>query len=610
MVASLLAPPTNAFEVGSRSTVDGLAIVGMSCLFPDALDIQEFWQHVLQRHCSIGRVPLDHAPSQGGDPSPDFSLAALMPVISVKPQSFRLPPKSTQNFDRRILPMLQVVHGLLNGDPKIDRASTLTIMCSQKMFPQEEASTWISRRIRMLELFERVADRQGIPTDRLPELKAAWVTAYDQEFPNPGFEGFLAESSSLMASMISKTFNLGGGHIAMDATCASTITAIQTAWDALNSGHNDAALITALSPEAVPSRFAHYAQLGIFTRDAVLPFDSSASGSALGEGIGAILVKRLQDAERDGDPIYAVIRGVGFSSDGAGAGFVSPHKEGQVRAMQAAYRMADTDPQTVRLIEAHATGTPKGDLTELESMGEIFGSQLRTGSQPITIGSVKSNIGHLLAASGMAGLFKACCALSHGVLPPTIFRDPRPELRDHFTQFQLLSQPQPWPEGDRERFAAVSSFGFGGVNAHLILQAHPSTAQGLPIRSRAHSLTMSLPMSPSQLLAEDSIMSHSTLVPLEQQLASVPGESTQSPMAGSSSDYIMLTDEEVAAEVLSIVAACTGYEVSELQADHDLDADLGIDSLKNMEILLKVGERFRVQPQEGDQITDYPTIGK
>ncbi|MBC8120595.1 MAG: hypothetical protein H7Y22_02015, partial [Gemmatimonadaceae bacterium] len=578
---------------------DGLAIIGMDCLFPDAIGIDAFWQNVLNRHCSIGPIKDRYLPvsirEQYGS-----CLGALMPDMAIKPQQFRLPPNVTRNFDPRVLPMLEVVRRVLDASPDVRRDSMLAVLCCQKMFPKEEASTLANRRLKTVALLDELKSLQGMPPEDVDRIRAEFAEAYDQYFPNPGFEGFLAESASLMTSIIPKAFNVGGGHIAMDATCASVITAIQVAWDALYSGHNDSAIIAAMSPEAVPSRFAHYAQLGIFTRDAVLPFDEAASGSALGEGIGVMLVKRLQDAEAAGDTIYGVIRGVGFSSDRGGSGFVSPQRDGQVRAIEAAYRMAGIDPRLVRLVEAHATGTPKGDMTELESLEAVLGKPAEY-PEKVVLGSVKGNIGHLLAASGMAGIFKVCRSLAEGILPPTIFRNLRPELRDDSTRFELLKEPRPWLEEDSRRFAAVSSFGFGGVNAHAILEAHPSTAKGLRSMQAAKSIS---PMS-TQISAEAPVTSE-TLIPVEsastlQQV--IASETT-------SGDYVMLSEVEVQAEVLSIIANCTGYEVSELQLDHDLDADLGVDSIKHMEILLGVGERFRVQAEDGDQITDYPTVAK
>jgi trans-AT polyketide synthase, acyltransferase and oxidoreductase domains len=563
---------------------DGLAIIGMDCLFPEANGVEAFWQNVLARHCSIQMLGERHLPEHLRS-KVESRLSAVMPKLDVKSQQFRLPPTITRNFDVRVLQMLEIVRRLFAEHTNLKKESLLSLLCSQKMMPREQASTSLERRLQVMSFFEEMKAMQGLDAETADHIRGQFAELYDQSFPHPGFEGFLAESSSLMTSIIPKTFDFGGGHIAMDATCASVITALQIAWDAIHCGHNDAAVIVAMSPEAVPSRFVHYAQIGIFTRDAVMPFDENASGSALGEGIGVMLVRRLKDAEAAGDKIHGVIRGIGVSSDGAGSGFVAPKQDGQVRAMRAAYAMSDVDPKLIRMVEAHATGAPKGDITELESMREVFGSPEECPEKIVT-GSVKGNVGHMLEASGMASIFKVCSALKDGILPPTIYRTLRSELLDGSTRFELLDEPKPWPKDDVRRFAAASSFGFGGVNAHIILEAHPSTAKGLP-------------------LAQFSLSSK-TEAPVTTDL--ITTSSTGSSVA--TSDYVMLSNAEVEAGVLEIIANCTGYEVGELQLDHDLDADLGVDSIKHMEVLLSVGEKFKVQAEEGDQITDYPTIEK
>ncbi|MBC7882572.1 MAG: PfaD family polyunsaturated fatty acid/polyketide biosynthesis protein [Anaerolineae bacterium] len=565
---------------------DGLAIVGIDCLFPEANGVEAFWQNVLARHCSIQMLGERHLPEHLRS-KVESRLSAVMPKLDVKSQQFRLPPTITRNFDVRVLQMLEIVRRLFAEHTNLKKESLLSLLCSQKMMPREQASTSLERRLQVMSFFEEMKAMQGLDAETADDIRGQFAELYDQSFPHPGFEGFLAESSSLMTSIIPKTFDFGGGHIAMDATCASVITALQIAWDAIHCGHNDAAVIVAMSPEAVPSRFVHYAQIGIFTRDAVMPFDENASGSALGEGIGVMLVRRLKDAEAAGDKIHGVIRGIGVSSDGVGSGFVAPKQDGQVRAMRAAYAMSGVDPKLIRMVEAHATGAPKGDITELESMREIFGSPEDCPDKIVT-GSVKGNVGHMLEASGMASIFKVCSALKDGILPPTIYRTLRPELLDGSTRFELLSEPKPWPQNDVRRFAAASSFGFGGVNAHIILEAHPSTAKDLPLAQTTFSFS-----SPTE-------------APVTTDLITAP--STGSSIAAS--DYVMLSNAEVEAGVLEIIANCTGYEVGELQLDHDLDADLGVDSIKHMEVLLSVGEKFKVQAEEGDQITDYPTIGK
>jgi acyl transferase domain-containing protein len=212
-----------------------------------------------------------------------------------------------------------------------------------------------------------------------------------------------------------------------------------------------------------------FSQLGALSKQGrIRPFDASADGLLIGEGTGVVVLKRLDDAVRDGDRIYAVIRGTGVSSDGRSASMFNPATSGQALAIRRAWQAAGLDPRepdSVGLIEAHGTATPTGDAAELTTMAAVFGPA--TGERAV-IGSVKSMIGHAMPAAGVAGLIKAALSVYHGVLPPTLHVDnPRAELAA--TRFETIGEARPW-EGDRPRRAGVNAFGFGGINAHVILE--------------------------------------------------------------------------------------------------------------------------------------------
>jgi acyl transferase domain-containing protein len=197
----------------------------------------------------------------------------------------------------------------------------------------------------------------------------------------------------------------------------------------------------------------------------------------LGEGLGFVVLKRRRDAERDGDRIYAVLKAVGIASDGRAMGLLTPRVEGEALAMRLAYEIADVSPRTVELLEAHGTGTQVGDVTEVEALRRIFGG--RTGERPsCAMGTVKSMIGHLIPASGMAALIKTSLALYHKILPPTLCDKPNPNLGLQDTPFYLNTEPRPWIHGDPEmpRRAGINAFGFGGINAHALLEEHGTEA--------------------------------------------------------------------------------------------------------------------------------------
>ena len=216
------------------------------------------------------------------------------------------------------------------------------------------------------------------------------------------------------------------------------------------------------------------------------PFDAEADGIMLGEGVGTLVLKRLSDAERDGDRIHAVIRGIGCSSDGRNKSLTAPFAEAQVLALRRAYEDADVDPATVTLIEAHATGTAVGDRNEIEGLRAVFGGR-GTDRRPCAIGSVKSMIGHTKTAAGVAGLIKAVLALEHGVLPPTIHVEtPNPAL-DEDASLYLNTETRPWlgtPDAHPRR-AGVSAFGFGGTNFHVVLEEYTGASASSAPRALA-----------------------------------------------------------------------------------------------------------------------------
>lgn len=277
--------------------------------------------------------------------------------------------------------------------------------------------------------------------------------------------------AGLPAGILGRALGLGGGSYTLDAACASSLYAVKFAMDELQAGRADAMLAGGLSrPESL------YTQMGFSSLHAIsasghcAPFDHKADGLVVGEGCGMFLLKRLDDALAAGDRIYALIKGVGLSND-IGGNLMSPDSEGQLRAMRAAYRQAGWQPAAVDLIECHGTGTPVGDVVEFNSLNDLWQDQQKNGK--CVIGSVKSNIGHLLTAAGAAGLIKVLLAMHHGQLPPTAnFARANPNIDLDNSPFTVLSTAGEWRQRDERtpRRAAVSAFGFGGINAHLLLE--------------------------------------------------------------------------------------------------------------------------------------------
>ena len=268
--------------------------------------------------------------------------------------------------------------------------------------------------------------------------------------------------------------NLGGTNCVVDAACASSLSAIHLSLLELASGRTN--MVVTGGVDTINDIFMHmcFSKTGVLSHSGdARPFSGDADGTVLGEGIGLIVLKRLADAEQDGDRIYAVIRGIGSASDGKSQSIYAPRVEGQARALVEAYRQADIAPDTVTLIEAHGTGTRVGDEVEFTALKRVFGEN---GSRPnsCALGSVKSMIGHTKAAAGAAGMIKASLALHHKVLPPTIKANPPdPKLEIEASPFYLNTIARPWfKENDTPRRCGVSSFGFGGSNFHVVLEEY------------------------------------------------------------------------------------------------------------------------------------------
>ena len=278
------------------------------------------------------------------------------------------------------------------------------------------------------------------------------------------------------AALLQEALGLGADVFCLDTACASSLYAIKLACDRLRDGRADLALAGAVS--GADDLFIHVGFCALKAMSQTgrsRPFHAQADGLVPAEGAGFVVLKRLEDARRDGDRVHGVIRGVGLSNDGRGRGFLAPSAEGQVRAMQAAYAMAGVSPSDVTLLECHATGTSVGDATEIESAATLF-----DGCADVPLGSLKSNLGHLITAAGVAGLIKVLEAMRHGMAPPNAAVDePNPALAG--SPFRLLQAPEPW-EGPR--LAGISAFGFGGNNAHLLV-SDGLDAVASPVRPRA-----------------------------------------------------------------------------------------------------------------------------
>lgn len=465
-------------DVDRRLARDPVAVVGMAGRFPKAGDVQEFWENVVAgRDCS-DVVPeswwstkLYHDP----DPfAPDKTYCRrggfLTPEV-FDPREFGMPPNTVDSTGLVQLLGLVVAKETL-GDAGLGRADwfdpartgVVLGVCGTN-------STLIPLAARLLvpQMAETMA-ACGVPEEQARRVLRARLSALPP-WTEDSFPGILG---NVVSGRIANRLNLGAANHTVDAACASSLAALRSAVDELVSRRADLMLSGGCDADNSIVSFLCFSKTPALSPSGrVRPFDAEADGTLVGEGVGMVALKRLADAERDGDRIYAVLRGLGSSSDGRAQSIYAPCGEGQLTALRRAYEDAGCSPRSVELVEAHGTGTPAGDEVELSALNELLASP--DDRRYVAVGSVKSQIGHAKAAAGVAGLIKAALALHHRVLPPTInVRAVNPQAARDDAALYVNTRARPWVRDASRtvRRAGVSAFGFGGVNYHAVLEEY------------------------------------------------------------------------------------------------------------------------------------------
>ena len=431
---------------GTDRTADAIAVIGMAGQFPQANDLHEFWRNLAEGRDCITQVPRERwdldafyqpGPAVAGKTNCPW-FGALEEYDRFDPLFFNISPTEALAMDPQQRLFLQACwHGIEHAgyDARVLSGSKCGVFV-------------------------------GAATGDYHHLSRAHrLTAH----------GFTGNATSVLAARISYLLNLQGPCVSIDTACSSSLVAIAQACDSLTSGVTDLALAGGVYVMAGPEMHIRASQAGMLSAEGrCFTFDQRADGFVPGEGVGVVVLKRLSDAQRDGDVVYGVIQGWGVNQDGKTNGITAPNPESQTRLQQEVYDRFAIDPAHIQLVEAHGTGTKLGDPIEVEGLRNAFAKYTQSRAY-CALGSVKSNIGHTLTAAGVAGVLKLLLALQHRQLPPAANFD---ELNEHIdlagSPFYVNTELQEWKlDGAPRRQAAISSFGFSGTNAHLVIGESP-----------------------------------------------------------------------------------------------------------------------------------------
>ncbi|TFI21108.1 type I polyketide synthase [Streptomyces sp. 4R-3d] len=439
-----------------------VAVVGMAGMFPGAPDLADFWANILAGKDCVTEVPAQrwdqeryYAPDGDGERTPS-RWGGFLPEIPFDPLRYGIPPASLAAVEPVQLLALEAARRAL-ADAGYDAKATDHARTSV-VFGAEAGS-----------------DLSNATTLRtvLPGYIGTIPPALDAQLPRLTEDSFPGMLANVIAGRVANRLDLGGANYTVDAACASSLTAVDVACKELVAGTSDMVLCGGADLHNGINDYLLFSSVHALSptgRSAT--FDAAADGIALGEGVACVVLKRLADAERDGDRVYAVIDGVGSASDGRALGLTAPRPEGQHAALTRAYRNAGVSPADVGLVEAHGTGTVVGDRTELGTLTEVF-TEAGAEVASCAVGSVKSQIGHTKCAAGLAGLIKVTLALYHGVKPPTLhLKEPNAAWKEASSPFVFHTTATPWAAEPAERIAGVSAFGFGGTNFHVVLRAY------------------------------------------------------------------------------------------------------------------------------------------
>ncbi|MBL9037525.1 MAG: aminotransferase class I/II-fold pyridoxal phosphate-dependent enzyme [Archangium sp.] len=468
-----------------------IAVIGMSCRFPHANDVTALWRLIHSGEVTFSDIPKERwthstffEPTDVRAPDKTYVRkgAFIDGVDEFAALHYGLAPRRVQVMDPQQRLAIEATRQALADagyDTRAYDKHRTGVFIGASVSEYKDV---MSARHRALQM------ASGDYGDTLsPDEAAAVKAAVADVVPIRAFS-IAGSLLNMIACSVSQTFDLHGPAMQIDAACSSALVAIHEASVNLRAGVCNLAVAGGVYLNLHPDNLVGFSRIGAISMSGVCrPFDERADGFVMGEGVGLVVLKRYADAVRDGDRIYAVMRGSGCNNDGRGEGPMTPRPEGQIDAMRRAHDEARVSIDSIGYVESHGTATTVGDATEVGALKTFFTERAeRTGEKPSAyLGSIKANIGHTMSAAGVAGFIKTCLALHHRTIPPQPGCEVvNPKLELASSPFRITPTPQPWAESSHPRRAAVSSFGFGGTNAHVVLEEAPARVREDEVASR------------------------------------------------------------------------------------------------------------------------------
>lgn len=467
-----------------KTPFNDIAVIGMSCIFPGAKDLASFWENIVQQKSGISQAPEARVPALFF--APDANTIDRHSVnkggfvdefLDFDPIEFGMVPNALPGTEAEHLVCLKLAKTALEDAGIFAKKLSLEnagIIVGKGSFGGREST-------KVNDIVEGGENIARLLRTLYPHLDASEITRIKQAYQNQigtfTPQNIMGVVPNLTASLIANRFNCGGPAYTLDAACASSLLSIESGMRELESGRCDLVLVGAIHLLQCPAMFSFFQTLGALSKQQeVRPFDKQADGILTGEGGGFVVLKRLDRAIADQHRIYAVIKGIGISSDGSHASTMSPSTQGQLKAIDRAWNMAGLHERELGYLEAHGTGTVLGDKTELQTLKAAFPHH--QDSPKAALGAVKALIGHAMAAAGMAGFIKTAMALYKGIIPPTVnCTNPLADMES--SHFRPVYDAINWHESGLPRRAGVNAFGFGGTNAHAILEHYDNPPAAL-----------------------------------------------------------------------------------------------------------------------------------